>query len=138
MNGNATITLRVARPTNDIDACVRFYRDALGLDVVGSFTGHAGFDGVMLGRAGCPWHLELTRQHGVVAPRAPTAEHLLVLYLPEHDAWERAVARAIACGQQPVPPHNPYWASRGRTFEDPDGYRVVLQNAAWPDASASR
>jgi hypothetical protein len=22
--------------------------------------------------------------------------------------------------------------TRGRTFEDPDGYRVVLQNAEWP------
>jgi hypothetical protein len=26
---------------------------------------------------------------------------------------------------------NPYWDVRGRTFEDLDGYRVVLQNVAW-------
>jgi YycE-like protein len=26
---------------------------------------------------------------------------------------------------------NPYWDGNGCTFEDPDGYRVVLQNAAW-------
>ena len=26
---------------------------------------------------------------------------------------------------------NPYWEIRGRTFEDLDGYRVVLQNSAW-------
>jgi hypothetical protein len=26
---------------------------------------------------------------------------------------------------------NPYWDQHGKTFEDPDGYRVVLQNAAW-------
>jgi len=25
----------------------------------------------------------------------------------------------------------PYWDAHGRTFEDLDGYRVVLQNAAW-------
>lgn len=23
----------------------------------------------------------------------------------------------------------PYWDKQGKTFEDPDGYRVVLQNA---------
>jgi hypothetical protein len=27
---------------------------------------------------------------------------------------------------------NPYWDRSGRTFEDPDGYRVVLQNAPYP------
>src|SRR5262245_158380 len=26
---------------------------------------------------------------------------------------------------------NPYWDKQGKTFEDPDGYRVVLQNARW-------
>ena len=26
-----------------------------------------------------------------------------------------------------------YWDRCGRTFEDLDGYRVVLQNAAWID-----
>ncbi|WP_416171653.1 hypothetical protein [Haematobacter missouriensis] len=35
-------------------------------------------------------------------------------------------------GHEPVPSFNPYWDRGGRTFEDPDGYRVVLQNAAWP------
>jgi hypothetical protein len=27
---------------------------------------------------------------------------------------------------------NPYWDRHGKTFADPDGYRVVLQHAAWP------
>jgi len=26
---------------------------------------------------------------------------------------------------------NPYWDVNGRTFVDPDGYRVVIQNKAW-------
>jgi hypothetical protein len=26
---------------------------------------------------------------------------------------------------------NPYWEQLGRTYKDPDGYRVVIQNAAW-------
>lgn len=132
------MTLRVARPTNDIDACVRFYRDGLGLEVLSSFTNHAGFDGVMLGARGSSWHLELTREHGVTAPRAPTPEHLLVLYIPDRDAWQRACDRVRALGVTDVAPHNPYWAERGCTFEDPDGYRVVLENDAWsPSTSPS-
>ena len=31
----------------------------------------------------------------------------------------------------PVKAFNPYWDRKGKTFEDPDGYRVVLQQASW-------
>jgi hypothetical protein len=34
-------------------------------------------------------------------------------------------------GFRMVPSFNPYWAMPGRTFEDANGYRVVLQNPAW-------
>jgi hypothetical protein len=34
-------------------------------------------------------------------------------------------------GHKPVTAFNPYWDKNGKTFEDPDGYRVVLQNTAW-------
>jgi len=38
-----------------------------------------------------------------------------------------------ALGRAPVPSFNPYWDVRGKTFEDPDGYRIVIENAAWPE-----
>jgi hypothetical protein len=38
-----------------------------------------------------------------------------------------------AAGFRPVVSFNPYWERRGRTFEDHDGYRVVLQNADWSE-----
>lgn len=34
-------------------------------------------------------------------------------------------------GHEPVPAFNPYWDRQGVTFEDPDGYRVVLQRTDW-------
>ena len=37
----------------------------------------------------------------------------------------------LAAGFAPVASYNPYWDSSGRTFEDLDGYRVVLQREAW-------
>jgi len=125
-------TLRVARPTDRLDEVVSFYRDGLGLEVLASFENHDGFDGVMLGHPSAPYHLEFTRQRGHTAGRAPTKDNLLVFYLPERAAWEDAVSRMKSRGHAPVPSDNPYWDRFGVTFEDPDGYRVVLQNTSWP------
>ena len=55
----------------------------------------------------------------------------LVFYLPDAADWQRAVERMAAAGYQPVRSFNPYWDVRGVTFEDVDGYRVVLQRAVW-------
>lgn len=124
--------LRVARPTDDLQALLPFYCQGLGLEVLASFVDHEGFDGVMLGRPGAPYHLELTHHRGQRVGRAPSPDHLLVLYLPERAEWTRAVERMQATGFAPVRSYNPYWDRDGKTFEDPDGYRVVLQCAAWP------
>jgi catechol 2,3-dioxygenase-like lactoylglutathione lyase family enzyme len=125
------IHLRVTRPTDDLEAVTRFYRDGLGLEVIDSFADHAGFDGVMLGHAGGTYHLEFTHQHGHSVGRAPTPDNLLVFYLPDRIEWEQAVQRMIDRGYSPQPSYNPYWDVNVKTFEDPDGYRVVLQNAVW-------
>ena len=42
-----------------------------------------------------------------------------------------ACAKMRGAGFDPVTSLNPYWDRLGATYEDPDGYRVVLQNAAW-------
>ncbi len=85
----------------------------------------------MLGHKGAAYHLEFTRKAGHKVGRAPTADNLLVFYLPDAGEWERAVARLEKAGYKSVKAFNPYWDKKGKTFEDPDGYRVVLQNASW-------
>lgn len=124
-------TIRIARPTDSLEDVVRFYTEGLGLSRLGSFEDHEGFDGVMLGVPGVSCHLEFTRRRGHVAGRAPTRENLLVFYLPDHAEWQAAIDRMIAAGHRPVASFNPYWDRAGRTFQDPDGYRVVLQNEEW-------
>ncbi|SMY06748.1 VOC family protein [Flavimaricola marinus] len=124
-------TLRVARPTNDLAALVPFYRDGLGLEIIGHFEEHQGFDGIMLGAPGAPYHFEFTQHPEHDAGRAPSQDNLIVFYLPDAQEWDRAVARMRTAGYAPVAAFNPYWDRNGQTFEDPDGYRVVLQNAAW-------
>ena len=123
--------LRIARPTDSLSEIVRFYRDGLGFEVIGSFEDHAGFDGVMLGHPGLPYHLEFTHHRGQQVGRAPSKDNLLVFYIPESVEWQRAVDRMVAYGYQPVASYNPYWDQRGKTFEDADGYRIVLQQASW-------
>lgn len=130
-SGLESAHLRVARATDQLEAVVSFYRDGLGFEVLGGFQDHEGFDGVMLGEAGAGYHLEFTHRRGERAGRAPTEENLLVFYLPDRAGWEAAAARMKAVGYEPVKPANAYWEQNGLTFEDPDGYRVVLENAAW-------
>jgi len=124
-------TLRVASPTDNLAALVHFYAEGLGLSVLHRFEDHDGFDGVMLGSPAAPYHFEFTRAAGHTAGRAPTRDNLLVFYLPERSDWEARVKRMHDAGYEPVAAFNPYWDRLGLTFEDPDGYRVVLQQAAW-------
>jgi catechol 2,3-dioxygenase-like lactoylglutathione lyase family enzyme len=124
------VALRVARPTDRLEEVVRFYAHGLGLKVLGSFRDHDGFDGVMLGQPGAAHHLEFTRKRGHRVGRAPTRDHLLVYYLPDCEQWREAIGRMRAAGYEPVASFNPYWDRLGCTFEDPDGYRVVLQNSS--------
>jgi catechol 2,3-dioxygenase-like lactoylglutathione lyase family enzyme len=119
--------VRVARPTDRLEQVVAFYRDGIGLPVIDSFQGHAGYSGIMLGLPGADYHLEFTQhEEGSPCP-APTRDNLLVFSLRDAAAIERVVARLSARGHLSVPPENPYWRKAGGvTIEDPDGWRVVF------------
>lgn len=123
--------LRVARPTDRLDQVVRFYIEGLGLQLLSRFENHEGFDGVMVGMPGESYHFEFTHHQGHTVGRAPTQDNLIVFYLPNQLEWQQAVERMKAIGCKPVKSYNPYWDRGGVTFEDPDGYRVVLHNAEW-------
>jgi catechol 2,3-dioxygenase-like lactoylglutathione lyase family enzyme len=129
MTGVATV--RIARPTDCLDDLLPFYVTGLGLSVLYRFENHDGFDGIMLGKGGAPYHFEFTRTHGHRAGRAPTKDHLIVFYIPDRKEWAIAVQCMRDAGYEPVPAFNPYWDRGGLTFEDPDGYRIVLHQSAW-------
>ena len=128
---HADTILRIARPTDNLAAIAAMYASGLDFAILAKFHDHAGFDGVILGHSQHPYHLEFTTQRGHQVGKAPTKDHLLVFYLPDHGEWEASCARMLAAGFVRVSSYNPYWEVQGRTFEDLDGYRVVLQNAAW-------
>lgn len=107
------------------------YCDGLGLQILDGFAGHDGFDGVMLGFPGAGFHFEFTQRSAHPVPPSPTSEDLAVFYIPSPEEWRRLCDAMLAAGFRQVPSFNPYWDQRGRTFEDSDGYRTVLQNEAW-------
>ena len=117
------LATRVARPARDLARSLSFYRDLLGLPVRGGFEGHDGYDGVFLALPG-GGELELTA--GPVEPEAGTDEDLLVLYLATPAEVARVAADLLAAGVASTTSANPYWKRWGRTFFDPDGYRVVV------------
>lgn len=132
MNSRGTpLQLRIARPVRDLARSVAMYRQGLGLELLGHFEDHAGFDGVMLGRPGLHYHFEFTSCRAHPVTPSPTAEDLAVFYYPDAEEWAKACDAMRAAGFEEVAPFNPYWAERGRSFRDPDGYRVVLEQDRW-------
>ncbi|WP_280381076.1 VOC family protein [Nocardia wallacei] len=125
--GLGVAQVRVARPTDRLDRIEEFYTQVIGLPVLYRFEQHAGYDGVMLGLPGTAYHLEFTTHADGSPCPAPTRDNLLVLYFPGDAKMYEVVERLAAAGHEPVEAENPYWAGVGAlTFEDPDGWRVVL------------
>ncbi|MFN2747562.1 MULTISPECIES: VOC family protein [Bacillus] len=124
----SAVQVRMARPTDRMSAVIDFYEKGLGLERLGEFSGHAGYDGVMFGLPNEKYHLEFTSHVSGSPCPAPTKDNLLVFYMPDSHEIKAILQRLAAMGYQEVPPENPYWKDKGVTVEDPDGWRIVLMN----------
>ncbi|MFJ8263577.1 VOC family protein [Rummeliibacillus sp. NPDC094406] len=120
--------IRVARPTDQLDKVVDFYCKGLGLKTIGSFEGHRGYKGIMIGLPGFDYHLEFTQHIDGSPCPAPTKDNLLVFYIPDRKIIEDIKNRLKNMGYDIVSPENGYWEESGVTIEDPDGWRIVLMN----------
>jgi prolyl oligopeptidase len=123
--------MRVARPTDNLDEISKMYQLGLGLNVLGQFENHDGFDGLILGHSKYPYHLEFTHHRGTKVGGAPTSDNLMIFFIEDVNEWKKACGKMAYAGFIVVPSYNPYWDIVGKTFEDIDGYRIVLQNTAW-------
>ncbi len=124
--------LRVGRPTNDLEQITKMYVDGLGFEIIGGFDNHGDFSGRMVGHPEHHYHLEFTTHRTEKAGRAPSLENLLVFYVPRKEDYDLAIQRISNSGFKKVISFNPYWEGGGQTFEDPDGYRVVITNSESP------
>ena len=117
--------IRIARATRRLESMTRFYRDGLGFPIVDHFTGHAGYSGVILAMHDRV-ELELTSHARGRTGARPDPDDLLVIHLATAAEVERIHRRLESLGHSSVTPLNPWWLVRAVTFEDPDGWRVVL------------
>jgi catechol 2,3-dioxygenase-like lactoylglutathione lyase family enzyme len=118
--------IRVARPTDKLAEVVTFYRDGMGLPMIAHFENHAGYSGVILGTPTGHFHLEFTHAEAGSPCPAPTKDNLLVFFIAEDKVYAEAVKRMKDHGYEPLEPENPYWKDKSYTFEDPDGWRMVI------------
>ena len=125
------VQVRVTRPTNNLEAIVKFYKEGLGLKELGSFKDHDGYDGVMLGLPNAQYHLEFTQYKDKLPLPEPTKENLLILYFDTPQKYDDAVQQIEGVGAIALEPENPYWIGKSKTYEDPDKWRVVLFNGVY-------
>ncbi|MBJ9977086.1 VOC family protein [Pseudomonas sp. S75] len=125
--------LRIARPVSDLERSKALYCQGLGLQVLGGFKNHAGFDGVMLGDPALDWHLEFTHCHRHEIEPHHSVEDLLVLYVADPADFQALCERLADSGFARVAAFNPYWQENGVSFVDHDGYRVVVARVSWPE-----
>ena len=123
--------MRVARPTDNLEQLSQMYISGLGFEMLSSFTDHDGFNGTIIGHRNHSYHLEFTQKLGEQVGRAPTKDNLLVFYIPSRSEWELTCKDMEMAGFKKVESYNPFWDQAGKTFEDIDGYRVVIQFGDW-------
>ncbi len=123
--------IRIARPTDNLQEIGRMYCLGLGFELLGEFSDHQGFSGQIIGHPRHAYHLEFTHHLGTQVGQAPTQDNLLVFYIPEFESWQHQCQQMLGAGFKSVSSYNPYWDVLGETFEDIDGYRVVLQQRTW-------
>lgn len=119
------MTFRIARHTVDLQKIEAFYTTVVGLQKLGGFQDHNGYDGIFLGHPQQDWHLEFTSSGDSPDSRFDE-DDLLVFYV--NSAVEIAEIEN-SFSKQNIPvivPKNPYWKKNGVMIADPDGCRIVF------------
>lgn len=123
--------LRIARPSNNLNQVALMYQQGFNFEVLSRFENHDGFDGIILGHPHSAYHLEFTHHRGTIVDNAPTQDNLLIWYVPNITNNQYLTDKLLNAGFIHVKSYNPYWDLNGKTFEDCDGYRIVLSLDDW-------
>jgi GNAT superfamily N-acetyltransferase len=120
--------LRWVRSSSNYDSTIAFYRDLVGLPIVGSFSDSFGEDGTIFGLPDTGTQMEVVR--GSAPRRQPDRFDQVVFYLPGSAAVRTATETLRKAGQLPYHAPQPYWEANGAVmYLDPDGRGVVF--APW-------
>lgn len=116
---------RLARHTNNLPQVIQFYTEVIGLERLGGFEDHEGYDGVFLGHQMIDWHLEFnTSKHNKCRKQDP--DDMVVFYFYSKFEIDEILRHASRYGIQPITARNPYWKHNGVMIVDPDGNHTML------------
>lgn len=121
------MTFRFARHTNNLEQLKSFYIDILGLELLGGFENHNGYDGAFIGKSNENWHLEFTKSDEVVSFNFGD-EDILVFYPNTKLEFDLIHDRIESHSIKFIDSKNLYWNENGKMIQDPDGYRVVISH----------
>lgn len=116
---------RVARHTEQLEEMISFYTENLGLKVLGSFEDHDSYDGVFLGKENMDWHIEFTSSNSRVN-RKFDEDDMNVFYVDSEIEFQKITDTFRKNKIEPIVAKNPYWEKNGKTYLDPDGFRIVI------------
>jgi len=124
--------IRLSRSTNNLEKLITFYCRGLGFEILDRYEDLNGWDGVICGHKGWPYQLEFSQRREVEeVPRAPTQNHFVVFSIPDDKDWKDTLASLYESGFQQVTNPRLYRDPCTASFEDPDGYRLVLRKGTW-------
>ena len=116
---------RYARHTTNLEKIKNFYTQILGLEILGTFENHNGYDGIFLGKQNQNWHLEFTVSNEI-PDRIFDEDDLLVFY-PEKLKDYLLILEQISKKNIPTfEPKNPYWKENGILIKDPDNFGIII------------
>ena len=117
--------IRIARHTDNLTRKVNFYVHVLGLQELGGFENHNGYDGAFLGIPSLNWHLEFTSSNHPQKRNEDPDDMLVFYYYSEYET-NAVVRKYKSYGFEGLSPRNPYWESNGNIIQDPDGNKIVI------------
>jgi hypothetical protein len=118
---------RLARHTNKLKEIVNFYVNIIGLDILGEFKNHSGYDGVFVGRNNLDWHLEFTQSNDLVKHKFDE-DDILVFYPNTQIEYNKIMNALTNHNIIKIKAKNPYWQVNGITIKDPDEHNVIISN----------
>lgn len=117
--------LRIARHTENIQNVTDFYIDILGLERIGGFEHHAGYDGIFVGKQVSDWHLEFTTS--AEKPSHYFDEDDIIVFYPSTKAvFEAIIDRIRKRNIETLKAKNPYWNENGILIKDFDKHNVII------------
>ena len=117
--------LRVARHTDNLEKVISFYIEIMGLEIMGDFKNHDGYDGVFIGKPNLDWHLEFTISQE--NPNHIFDEDDILVFYPKTRAELDSIMNKIRENNFEIrQSKNTYWNINGILIKDFDNHNVII------------